>query len=161
MSALIVPKRNEPKILTEAKEFVVHDIAPTLLPNERGYFQVKLIGLYRNHAQLGIRLVEAKNKNNVTRDFGSNVVPVYGGVISKFRESELILVEGQPPIDATFQARLLGVNEQQTEAEIELRTIDENRIETFSFGSKTIAVGKTITLEGVDVIVYTDKKGMH
>lgn len=150
-----------PKIVTEAREFVIHDIAPTLLPNVRGYYQVILNGLYRNHAEIGIRLVDAKNEKAVVKDFGSNVVPIYGGIISKFRESELILVEGQPPIDATFQARLLGVNEQQTEAEIQLRTIDEDRRETFSFGSKTIGIGKTITLKGVDVIVYVDKKGKH
>jgi len=137
--------------LIEAKEYMVHDIAPTLTPNINGLFQVRLRGLYRNHGGLEINLVNEKRE--VLKGFGFNVVPAGGAVIIDDFSSTLNLAENTMPITAFFQAWIIGINKDNTEAEISLRLVDENRKELVNFGSATKRVGEAIVLEGMNINV--------
>ena len=138
-------------LIEEAKEFMVHDIAPTLNPTVQGLFQVRLNGLYRRHAELCVNLVNERCE--VVKGFGVAAVPVGGAVIIDQFSSLLHLVEGTPPVDAFFQAWLIGVNESHTEAELSLRLVDSDRKELKNFGSTMRGVGGTITLQGMDITV--------
>jgi len=147
-----------PAELREAKDFMVHDIAPTLNPNVRGLFHVRLSGLHRNHGGLQIYLVNGRRE--VLKDFGFNVVPVGGAVIIDKHPSALKLVDGETPVTAFFQAWIIGINKEHTEAEISLRLVDENRKELLNFGSVLRKVGGTITLEGMEITVNILPKGI-
>ena len=149
---------NQNKI-QEAKEFVVHDIAPTLSPSINGLFQVRLMGLFRNHGELQVNLVNVKRE--VLKGFGSNVVPAGGAVIIDNFSSLLHLVKGAPPQQAYFQAWIIGINKENTEAEISLRLVDENRKELLNFGSAVKRIGETITLEGMEITVNILPKGLE
>lgn len=146
-----------PAELREAKEFVVHDIAPTLNPTLRGLFQVRLLGLYRNHGELQVSLVNEKRE--VLKGFGSSVVPAGGAVVIDSFSSILNMVEGAAPMKAFFQAWIIGINKEHTEAEISLRLVDESRNELLNFGSVLRKVGGTITLEGMEITVNILPKG--
>lgn len=61
-------------MIREAKEYVRHDIAPTLTPNIKGQFSVRLIGVHRNHAEIELRIVNENRE--VIKSFGSKVIPV-------------------------------------------------------------------------------------
>lgn len=150
---------NNSAFIREAKEHIVHDIAPKMIPNIRGNFQARLIGLYRNHAEIRINVVN-QNKE-LLKTFGSNVVPVGGAVIVDEFSSLLNIANNAPPVKAFFQAWVIGINKEHTQAEISLRLVDENRKELLNFGSKTIFVGKTMTIEGLEVVVNVIPKDMH
>lgn len=140
-----------PKELQEAKEFMVHDVAPTLSPTLSGLFQVKLLGLYRNHAELQVNIVNKSRE--VLKGFGSNVVPAGGAVVIDNFSSVLNLAENAHPVTAFFQAWVIGIDKESTEAEISLRLVDEDRKELLNFGSITKKIGETIVLEGMDINV--------
>lgn len=138
-------------LITEAKEYLVHDIAPQLTPLLRGLFQVRLLGLYRNHAQIEVRLVNAQRE--VLKSFGSQVVPCGGAVIIDQFSSSLNITPDAPAVKAHFQAWCIGINQDNTEAEISLRLVDENRKELLNFGSLIRRQGGTITLEGMEIVI--------
>lgn len=138
------------KLIAEAKGHMAHKIAPTLLPNIRGLFRVRLLGLYRHHAKLSISLVN--DRREVLKHFGTTVVPAGGaGIVDQF-SSLMTIAENAPPVKAYFQAWVIGINTDNTEAEISLRLVDENRKELMNFGSVTRKQGGTITLEGLEIV---------
>ncbi len=146
-------------LIREAKEHVKHEIAPSLLPTVRGNYQARLIGLHRSHAQVEVNLVNAKKE--VVKRFGSNVVPQGGAVIIDKHSSLWNIAPNAPPVPAYFQAWVVGISHDHTEAEISLRLVDDNRKELVNFGSATIKVGKTMTVEGLEVAVRVLPKDMH
>lgn len=143
--------------IKEAKEYLVHDIAPTLMPNIRGFFQTRLLGLYRNHAEIQINIVNESKE--VIKSFGSRVMPIGGAVIVDDIVSKLTLVENAPPIKAYFQAWLIGMDKKNNEAEISLRLVDENRKEMINFGSMIRKPGQQFILKGLDVTATITPKG--
>lgn len=145
--------------LKEAKEYLTNDIAPKLMPNVRGMFQARLVGLYRNHAEIEINLVDSSK--NIVKRFGSNVVPQGGAVIVDKFSSIWNIGQNLPSIDAYFQAWLIGISQDHKQAEISLRLVDENRNELKNFGSATVCAGKSLTLEGLEITVNILPKDMH
>lgn len=150
---------NKHSLIKEAKGYLVHDVAPNLIPNYKGKFSAVLLGLYRGHADIQICLVD--DKNNLVKDFGHNVVRLGGSVMSKAASSKLSVAPGAPPVDAWFNARLMGMAKNHSEAEIEIRLIDENRETLTSIGSKRIKPGKHVTLENLEVTVNVMPRGLN
>lgn len=150
-------------ILQEAKEYVQHDIVPTLKPNIVGFFQVKLLTVYRKVAEIELLLVDMKTKA-MLKSFGVKVISAgRAGIVDMESRTNLVPKEMQQHLpnqttDHQFQVRIIGVGEK--EAEIELSLIDPNTMEiALSFGSKTIVPGKTITLEGLEIKITATSEG--
>lgn len=61
------------KLIEEAKGHMSHVIAPSLNPNVSGVFQVRLIGVVNNTAEIELRIVEPESKN-VIKSFGSKAI---------------------------------------------------------------------------------------
>lgn len=62
------------RAIQEAKEYLAHDIAPTLTPTIRGEFQVRVIGVHRNAVEIELRIVEPGNPDRSLFSFGSKVI---------------------------------------------------------------------------------------
>jgi len=148
---------NNKKELQERKEFMTHDIAPTLMPTLRGLFQVRVLGLYRSHAELQINLVNSSRE--ILQSFGKQIVPKGGAIVIDNFSSVLDLPGTTTPTEAFFQAWIIGMNTENTEAEISLRLVDEDRKELINFGSTVRGIGGTIVLEGMDIAVNIIKRG--
>jgi len=143
--------------LKEAKEHLTRVIAPTLTPNIRGLFQVRLLGLHRYHAEIVINIVNQQRK--VLKAFGRQIIKVGDAVVVDQFSSHVTLAPNTPSVEAYFQAWLIGVNAENTEAEISLRLVDGDRKELINFGSTVREPGKAITLMGVDITATIIPKG--
>lgn len=140
---------SQTRLIAEAKGHLVHKIAPHLIPNIRGLFRVQLVGLYRNRGQLAIAIVNERDE--VLKQFGSNIVRVGGSVIIDKFSSIVNFAPGTPAVEGYFNAWIIGINAENTEAEISLRLVDKDHKQIKNFGSKTIKAGKSITLKGMDI----------
>lgn len=61
------------RLIEEAKGHVRHVIAPTLVPNVKGVFQVRLIGVHRNACEIELRVVDP-DSHACLKSFGSKVI---------------------------------------------------------------------------------------
>lgn len=140
------------RLIKDAKAHMVHKIAPTLHKTIRGRFQAVLLGLYRNHAEIAINLINGNRE--VLKHFGKQVVPVGGSVIvDQFSSMWDLGIKGAMPVKAFFQVWVIGHNTEHTESEIALRLVDESRKELVNFGSMVRRIGETITLNGLEITV--------
>ena len=62
--------------LSEKREFIIHDIAPTLCPTISGHLQVRIIGIIKGVAELELRIVDQDNSQRCLKSFGSAKVHV-------------------------------------------------------------------------------------
>lgn len=56
-------------LIQEAREHVIHEIAPTLSPSVSGEFQVLVIGALNNEVELELRISDPENQEKVLHRF--------------------------------------------------------------------------------------------
>ncbi len=137
-------------IIKESKSFLTNDIAPKLIPNITGNFQVFVNGIYRKHAEIFINLVNGNGQ--VVKKFGSNIIPI-GAALNVDEFSSLLNIENAMPITAFFQVWFVGVDKNCSNGEFLIRLVDSDRKKLINFGVVQLKPGKQTTLRGLDISV--------
>ena len=73
--------------MLDAKDHMVNKIAPTLTPNVKGMFSVRLIGIHHNQAEIELRIVD--DNKNCLKSFGSKVIPTGRSITLNGLESQI------------------------------------------------------------------------
>lgn len=145
--------------LQEATEILVHEIIPKLSPSLIGNFQVTVLGMHRNHAEIGISLV---NKAGETlKYFGTRAIRIGDAISIDNYPSMISFVKNTPKIKCFFQAWLIGVDKNNTEAEISIRLVDENRKKINEIGIVKRKAGGRITVNNLDITLSITPKRFH
>ena len=63
-------RKREPKRVTEARQIITHELAPTLNPQVSGFFSVRYIAGDAHFAELELLIVDTKNNDAVLHSFG-------------------------------------------------------------------------------------------
>lgn len=137
-------------IVDEGIEHLRREIAPNLVPNLEGLFQVRLYGLHRYHADIGIFLVNEKGE--ILKGFGRQTVKV-GNAVVVDQFSSVWNEPGTPAVEANYQVWPVGINAVHTECELSIRLVDNDRNEVKNFGSMTKKPGEALTLHGMNIKV--------
>lgn len=80
-------------LIEEAKEHVKRVIIPSTNPNVSGLFQVRLIGIVNNIAEIELRIVEPETKD-VLKSFGSKAITIGKTITLEGLESRINFLPG-------------------------------------------------------------------